>query len=1649
MSDFNGDGKTDIYLYNVSDGTHAVWLNQGNGTFASTYSWVSPAGYGIGYVIKLGDFNGDGKSDIYKFRQSDGRHIVWLNQGNGTFDITPGNSTVWASGAGYGTGYASQLDDFNGDGKSDIYLFNVSNGTHAVWLNQGNGTFASTYSWASPAGYGNGYVIKLGDFNGDGKSDIYQFRQSDGRHIVWLNQGNGTFDITPGNSTVWASGAGYGTGYASQLGDFNGDGKSDIYLFNVSNGTHAVWLNNPPFPDVLIAITSFNAQTNIIYKPLTDNSIYIKENNAAHPVKDVQAPRYVVSSFDASNGIGGIATTKYLYQGLKEHQTGRGELGFHFITITAPDNSITTTEYIQDFPYTGSVLSTSTQVNGVYVSTVQNWFGVMVFDGAATSVWQPDGISNGTGGPVYFSTTACSMVATRRCYPWLAQADTTSNELSGTKISSATTKANAPDAYGNLQFSSTQSSDGFVQSSTSVFYNDITNWRLGLPVKIDVTSTTPAAFSTTGAALSATRTSLFVYDTLGRLSQGIVQPVNPIASSASATPTYTLGADSVVSTYAYDPTYGYRSSVTESGLGVVSRTTSTAKDFVNNRLTTTNALGHSEVQTVDPRFGVPLSLKGPNNLYTYWDYDGFGRKVKERRADASSATLASTEIAIAYCAAGGCILSAGLQPAISWSRTTTFDKLNAQMSSAIVYYDLLGREIRANATGFNGQQIYKDTVYDVFGRVSKSSSNYFNGAVPQWTTIGYDALGRAKTVTGPDNAVTTTTYSGFTTTVTLPVSNDGKVRTKTEKKTSTGLLDTVTDALSGKIVYKYDAFGNLGKVTTTGVDGKTSTITTTYDMRGRKIAMTDPDMGSWTYGYNTFGELISQKDAKLQTVTMSYDQLGRMISRTEPEGTSTWAYDTVAYGIGKLAKVTGPVNQYLRTYIYDSLGRTSIVGTSINGELFNVGTSYNVNTGRVESTTYPAAGGASLVVYNNYKAGTDYLESVSSGPGGTGTVYWRATSMDAAGNLTAETLGNGVTTTRTFDPVRGLLTDIDTSGALGTVQDLHYDYYTGVPNLSRRVDNQRAYTENFAYDALSRLTGVTGSRTLTYTYDSLGNFSKKSDFGDVYTYGQKATDNFAGPHAVTTVTKGTATVATYKYDKNGNQFSGGGRTTTYTSFNLPKTVASAASNMSFSYDAEHQRIMHVDNGNTMLYLNPRWDTGTHYTKETMTNGMVEHKHYIYAGGPVAMYTVTVAGSTITKATHYLHRDHLGSVQSITDGTGKVTTVYRYDPFGKQELVSGSNTLTHHDYTGHEMHNGAGFIHMNGRTYDPSLGRFMQADPQIQAASNLQSYNRYAYVLNNPLNLTDPSGYNWLSKTWKKVLDAARPAIAIAAAAVVSAAGCPVCAGAVAGYINTGTLKGAVMGAASAFAYGIAGNIGPSFGGGLSGSLARTALHGAIGGVMSLAQGGAFASGFMGGAFAKGLSETGFVRRFGGGGDTFESVLGRTGIAAVAGGIGSTLKGGSFKNGANIGAFSQLFNDVVHLGVSIKPPAWLARLAAAPGDIPTTGFSLGLAISYPGVLGGQFDAGAYATAVGGGEDYGTGRYTMDLGYQVGSVQDMAGSGAELSFNDGIGGLSVSYDNRGTMTGVGMHVGPGINFGGEGSVTDVGTIRGAWDSIRKWW
>ncbi len=123
---------------------------------------------------------------------------------------------------------------------------------------------------------------------------------------------------------------------------------------------------------------------------------------------------------------------------------------------------------------------------------------------------------------------------------------------------------------------------------------------------------------------------------------------------------------------------------------------------------------------------------------------------------------------------------------------------------------------------------------------------------------------------------------------------------------------------------------------------------------------------------------------------------------------------------------------------------------------------------------------------------------------------------------------------------------------------------------------------------------------------------------------------------------------------------------------------------------------------------------------------------------------------------YLHGDRLGSTDTITDALGSVVERHGYDAFGKpragnwmMDSTAGGqlnarlglySKVTDRGFTGHEHVDSVGLIHMNGRAYDPELGRFLSVDPFLQFPENSQSLNPYSYILNNPLSGTDSTGY---------------------------------------------------------------------------------------------------------------------------------------------------------------------------------------------------------------------------------------------------------------------------------------------------------------------
>ncbi len=276
-----------------------------------------------------------------------------------------------------------------------------------------------------------------------------------------------------------------------------------------------------------------------------------------------------------------------------------------------------------------------------------------------------------------------------------------------------------------------------------------------------------------------------------------------------------------------------------------------------------------------------------------------------------------------------------------------------------------------------------------------------------------------------------------------------------------------------------------------------------------------------------------------------------------------------------------------------------------------------------------------------------------------------------------------------------------------------------------------------------------------------------------------------------------------------------------------------------------------------------------------------------------------------RETQYLHKDHLGSLDVITDATGALVQELSFDAWGQRrnatdwsaltslQLTGFDHSRTTRGFTGHEMLDEVGVIHMNGRIYDPKLGRFLQADPFVQDPLNTQSLNRYSYVWNNPLNATDPSGY-FVSLIVGAII-AAKGVTDIAVVAAWMAA-----AAATETIIAGGNFADAFLSGLSAAAFA---GIGAQFQGAFElgwASAGEVIAFGAVGGITTAMQGGKFGHGFrsaglgaiLGGAIS---DQADLGKKLG--------ATGRNIAKVVVGGTLSEISGGKFANGAAYSAFS--------------------------------------------------------------------------------------------------------------------------------------------------
>ena len=423
-----------------------------------------------------------------------------------------------------------------------------------------------------------------------------------------------------------------------------------------------------------------------------------------------------------------------------------------------------------------------------------------------------------------------------------------------------------------------------------------------------------------------------------------------------------------------------------------------------------------------------------------------------------------------------------------------------------------------------------------------------------------------------------------------------------------------------------------------------------------------------------------------------------------------------------------------------------------------------------------------------------YLDTLTDATTGTKKTLVRYGAMDAYGNIETETFGNGAETTRAHDPKTGRARAIGTS----TFQSHAYAWLTDGSLASRTANaagsGATARTlrkEEFDYDYLGRLDSAatklggstTASRTLDYGYDNRGNLtSKTSDAaGDKSVtstmYGQRS----AGPHALTRATVD-GVAHDFHYDAQGHlerddaasgddrfiEWDGRGLATRVT-VGTAKDAENPAARETFLYGpggARYKKTSEwtVGEGETAVLKSET----THYvgafekrTWACTTDGGASSTQSVERTrvGPVLHVRRFACGSSTasTPEIEYRHFDHLGSSASITDSAGSELVSLAHDPHGERRKPDWTRRLseaevealgtdhgdrTSRGFTGHEHLDRTGLVHMNGRLYDPLLGRFLSPDPIVANPADGQQWNLYSYAGNSPLSYVDPSGLSF-------------------------------------------------------------------------------------------------------------------------------------------------------------------------------------------------------------------------------------------------------------------------------------------------------------------
>jgi RHS repeat-associated protein len=1320
LADINGDMLTDFIIFDTDNTEEPIktFTRDKDGAL-NVVSYANFCNWNIDSKVDFADFNGDGKADCM-IRNPQGTQIFTFD--NTSFEIfytdfippsqfPPYNSKIY-------------LGDFNGDGLTDVFEENLGynpNGdlTYYYRLKNFNGkSFIDATFPLQPFDQGSTlpYSIFITDLNHDGKSDITLHLYH--RLHLYISNGNDFFHDPDG----YAVSSTFDIQH-SYFGDFNGDGVLDIY----QRSGNIIHLYKDDKSPLLNTITdSYGIKEKIFYDFLTNKNIYSRNPINSEIFGDyytaskiprvhyLQIAQPVVISVETENGFGTFNSKSFSYFGLSMHIAGKGFLGFR---------SVQTNDDI-----THAYNLTTSSVNNLSTnSTTQNYFISLPFNSENGFLINSKRKTNET-----FYTYKIHDQSDNRISPVLIS--TFSYNRTPDMILVNTTKStNDYDEngylYGNIPKITVLSDEeelpvnspdnAFKYKSVTEFHYepiDEPNWIISRIKSKNSKVSVPYQGS---AEIS--RTTSYEYYLIGNAEYPLLRKTINFSGSKLLEEEYwydavgnikktKLSAPDCVdrfTRYEYNKTYDYRF-LTKTKKMLVESDDPAIEKYLSNEI------------YYYPETGMPKETFDENGLKTTYFYDSYNRLQKKINPE-------------------GVIESSYLR----WKTTQTdmpagtlFFAWTCKSGSSpvITCFDKLGREFALLTKSFDNSTVVSKKTYDNIGRLEYIYEPNDN---TKYTKNNFNPYGQLESVLYPDQTTETFTYSGRTNTSTKNTINPTQTQTQTKKVNALGWMEESIDANQHAVKYEYFSDGQVHRTYLDGVDG--SAIVNTYDdITGKPSTTTDPDAGLIEYVYNAFGELVNQKQIQSATKTVEYtfkyDVLGRNTEKDNiEEGTTKTEYDTKPNGKGLMAKVENSTLGHSIEYEYDAMSRTIKQKEKIENVIYITSMGYDVY-GHQNKCDYPYIEGTqpTLAVSWQYNY-TGYLVSITNET--EQKPIWQLTEMNIKGQMKKYILGNGLETRQEFYPLTGLPYTTKTFNSANRIQDLEYGWYETGNLQYRKKWLDQAHTsslnEEFTYDNLNRLaiTKLNGVQTSEMKYLPTGNIESKTGLG-LYTYAE----NGAGIHAVTSVENTSGLL---------NQEQ---QSITYTPFNKVAHIGQGVGSyktLDIKYGIDQQRIKQiiVQNGiaSTKIYVGGMLERISG-PELTIDNYFIE--------APTGICAVYVKPPDGVAYTRYIHTDYLGSINCITNETGQLLYEHSFDAWGNhrnpltwQATTSALPILfCDRGFTGHEHWETFSLINMNGRVYDPVLGRILSPDNYIQAPDFTQNLNRYSYCFNNPLKYTDPSGH---------------------------------------------------------------------------------------------------------------------------------------------------------------------------------------------------------------------------------------------------------------------------------------------------------------------